>query len=386
MTERFLIITNKGYPTGLWSAFVQVVSNLWVCEEEGITPIVFFRDNWLFYEDGGWHGATNPWEYYFEPVSDHCLSDLTDIPLERLRSARLMEFWDVQTECRYMERCAPAEDGAIHLPAKFTDFYRFDTLGVYGNARVISDELQARFADIVRRRIRLKPHVQTKVDDFAARHFAGKVVGIHLRGKEHSDEYAMFLRMRMPPLRAYFREIDRYLADNPGAKVFVATDTKSYLEAAKRRYGDRLVHYESTLSDDGQAPHKQFGGAKVGEDVCVDALLLSRCDRMIHGLSHVTAAAKLFRPELECVDICRVSKQRLPFWLSVEAWFLKLCDAARWLVRRGWKLNWLQRWIARRYFRDPKLGYVGDEIECVTRSGRVTRWSLFEKPGENNGT
>jgi hypothetical protein len=383
--KNFLVITSKGYPVGFFSTFVQVLTNIFICERADLIPIVLLRNNWLFWEDDGWHGASNPWEYYFKPVSEYSIEDVTDIPSAQLECCRLLELSNMETEVLDAERCAPDKDGSLVLPdnVKFTDLYRYD---IDGYPRKISDALQVHLRDIVKRRIVIRDYIIEKVERFVTEHFGSKTIGLHMRGEEHGDEYASFLRMKMLPLHFYFREVDKYLAAHPDAKIFVATDTKSYLRRAKERYGNRVVHYDSTLSDNGQAPHKQFGGAKVGEDVLIDCLLLSMCDFMVHGLSHVTAVAHLFNPDLKHVDVCGAYGRwaRLLFYLSKEPWLLWLYKVVTRLVRNGSKLYWLQKRLMHMYFRDPSLGFDAGNVVQKTKNGRETRWALIEPPQEQS--
>ena len=55
---------------GLFSLFFSVLSSLDYCDKNGLTPVVHWGSSCNYHQKGGYNGSTEPWEYYFEPVSD----------------------------------------------------------------------------------------------------------------------------------------------------------------------------------------------------------------------------------------------------------------------------------------------------------------------------
>ena len=75
----------------------------------------------------------------------------------------------------------------------------------------------------------------------AAAAAAPKVIGVHLRGTDKRN--AVGGRVIEP--KEHFAYVDAFLAEHgAGALVFVATDSDKFLEKMKRRYGERIRHYE----------------------------------------------------------------------------------------------------------------------------------------------
>lgn len=299
--QRFLVITSR--PAGFFSLFFQVVGQLHQCEGDGTTPVVFFRDDCLFWEEGGWNGSRNPWEYYFEPVSDVSIEDLLSTRADLLESADLLQFRSADAEPnRQRGDCSASDIETITLPENVRISNLFNK--VVPTHRPPKGELRRSLADLIRRRIVVRPEVLAKVDSFAELNFSGRrVLGVHMRGAEHSGEIAAGRKMSMLPPFFFYREIDRYLSENADAMLFLATDSRDHFAATKGRYGERLVAYDAVRSDYGRAPHTEFGGAKVGEDVLVDALLMARADFLIHGISEVPYGALVFAPDLPHIDV-----------------------------------------------------------------------------------
>ncbi len=167
------------------------------------------------------------------------------------------------------------------------------------------------FHSLIDKYIIIRKNIKKKIDNFIEDNFMGhRILGLHLRGKERADEIARFWKMKMLSPSFYFKEVDNYFKKYPNARLFIATDTKSLLKKVKERYGGKVIHYNAILSEDGQAPHKQFGGARVGEDVLIDCILLSKCDFLIHGISDVSFAATYFNKKLNHVNIQEKHKYR----------------------------------------------------------------------------
>ena len=75
----------------------------------------------------------------------------------------------------------------------------------------------------------------------AAAAAAPKVIGVHLRGTDKRN--AVGGRVIEP--KEHFAYVDAFLSEHgAGALVFVATDSDKFLEKMKRRYGERIRHYE----------------------------------------------------------------------------------------------------------------------------------------------
>jgi len=60
--QRVMVITNHRY--GFFSIFFGVLSSLDYCERNNLIPVVHWpKQNCHFYQEGGYNGSTEPWEY-----------------------------------------------------------------------------------------------------------------------------------------------------------------------------------------------------------------------------------------------------------------------------------------------------------------------------------
>jgi UDP-N-acetylmuramate-alanine ligase len=101
----------------------------------------------------------------------------------------------------------------------------------------------------------------------------------------------------------YIKEIDKYL--NIIDKIFICTDENNILEIIKKKYGDKVIYYNSIRSYNDKPVHLNNSNDKfkVGQDVIVESVLMSKCEYFLHGTSNVAAAVKIFNPEIKSKNI-----------------------------------------------------------------------------------
>ena len=156
----------------------------------------------------------------------------------------------------------------------------------------------------------------------------GPVLGVHLRGTD-KGKYMNSAGSGRPigpaEYEPYVRAFLAYHGAN--ASVFLATDSPSYLDDVVRRWPSGRVRYRhDVLRHEGNVA---FAGAtatkgasyRKGEEVLLDALLLSRCDFLLHAASGVAEAAIYWRPALHKQSVhLQYSRGRTqPDWLGAAA-------------------------------------------------------------------
>ncbi len=261
------------------------------CERMGWTPVLDYHagcENPFF--DPTW--GNNMWEQYFEPVGGVSASALrarVDDPGDPLDAADLATL---------------GQDEALRIIEEHPESVYTFTFGHWRHhppedLRAWYDDQRREGRRTVARWIRPKAHILEKVEAFRRKHLDGRrVLGIHMRGTDL--HYA-------PPVSPaeYFDEIADFLATEPEARIYLATDQAQYLALMKKRYGNRVVAFDCDRSTTSVAPFEldELSPYKKGEDVLIDILLLSRCDFLLKGASNVGELAMYFNPELRCRDL-----------------------------------------------------------------------------------
>jgi hypothetical protein len=160
----------------------------------------------------------------------------------------------------------------------------------------------------------------------------GDVLGVHLRGTDKGKYLASAASGRPVPPREYEPYVDAFLRSHPNGTVFVATDSPTFLAEVKTRWLQRWPNApfrwrEDVLRSEANAAFDRGGvvrgaeppsNARKGEEVLIDALLLSRCDWLLHSASGVAEFAiywnlKLHRRSVH-LQYTR-NRQQLP-WMS----------------------------------------------------------------------
>ncbi len=241
---------------GLFSCFFGVLNALLESEKQNKIPVVYWHQNSLYYQEEGFNGSTNVWEYYFEPVSAYDYDP--DSPIHRY----------VKSGCFY--------------------FTRFD------------QETRDKAHQVISTYIRIKPAVQKKIDDFYTENLIGKkIIGIHLRG---TDRY----QKKNPPKLEEIAETALQYAGKE-TQFFIASDEQILLDTMIQLLQPYPVYYYPCFRSlngkglhngnhsDEEAPSK----AQLGEDVIVEAMLLAKCDLLLHNPSSVSTAVLYFNPEMK---------------------------------------------------------------------------------------
>jgi hypothetical protein len=298
-------------PVGLFSLVLQVIGQVFLCRKAGVVPLVYFNSRCLYWSDRGHDGARNVWEYYFDPVSECAITDVVDAGQAELERAEIWEFSRRRVEIGTPRTVDEARVGRIPVREGALVSNVFP-VGVVDFLWEMSARRRQALHRIVQEHVRVRPSVADKVARFRAERLGGRVLGVHIRGRERARERLLFAPDGLVPLECYVREIDGYLASHPSSDVFCATDSQYALDALEERYGSRLVYYPATRlspADEHLGLHHTDPGrhdrAGIGEEVVIECLLLSGCDYLLHGSSNVSLTARLMKPTLDHLDLYR---------------------------------------------------------------------------------
>ena len=249
--------------TGLFYSYLGVVNNLLWCKKNNKVPVVYWGPHSYYYEKKGYHGKKNVWEYYFEPVST-------------------MQY--KRGDMVHNANAAP--DGTRITPVEISLCNKYDELAIRNEAHAI-----------IKEHIHLRPYLTQKINTFYQTHMAGKkTIGIHLRGTDKKIEVIPVNIQEM------LNDANKLAEEYPGCQFFIATDEEKLLHLAKTVLKGKVINYNSQRSRKGKAVHRDSKfkhPAKLGEQVIIEATLLSRCDLFLHTCSSVSTAALFLNPILE---------------------------------------------------------------------------------------
>jgi hypothetical protein len=264
---------------GFFSSFLQVIAQIKACDLAGVKPFVYFNNRCLYWQDDGYFGENNAWEYYFKPISDIKLSEIVQVPdnlLENMTSDEIAS--KVDADCvlvsnAYLEYLIPEV--------------------------ICSKKKSEEIHSIIKNNICINSRIEKKINEFHKDNFEGHhVLGVHLRGIERYEDLH-FMGYGHLSIEYYFKQIDLYLKHQPDAIIFAASDSNKLLDKVKERYGSRVIQTNAFRSaNEFGKIHLTRGKASLGEEVLIDSVLLSKCNYLIHGISNVSSAAVYFNPEI----------------------------------------------------------------------------------------
>jgi hypothetical protein len=305
---------------GLASLFFQVINALNRCEKEELgTPIVYFKNQCVYYNPEGHQTKDNVWEYYFRPVNETAdtlmISDKNKLEIEtayqntepkKLNNSRFVKLSDGNKMCCHYGDRKMGHTMIVppHLiPEVYEDGHR-------ENANAI-----------INKYFKLRNYLADKIDNFYNENLsnATKTLGVHIRGTDALVNNAERWRKKFD-IQNYNNcikiFIDKYGDDG---KVFVASDDAKLFGIVKDEFGDNIVAYDAFRQEEediGMSGDNTKGsammptylcsdGAKAaqnGEDAIAEMYLLSKCDYLLHNASGFAHMSLLLNPTMPQVD------------------------------------------------------------------------------------
>ena len=202
----------------------------------------------------------NWWEYFFEPI---LLGDYTETPVEVLDYAKSINWaWAVVRDSVDRQR----------------DY------------------------DLIQRYIRIKPHIQAKINNFTKQNFENNfIIGVHYRGTDKFIAEAPFIPFAHM-ITAIQKAIDAITPTyGSNYKIFVATDEDCFLKYIQSIFSCPIIYTNCPRSKDGTSLHEGLHYCRnyqKGEDAVIDCLLLSKSNFLIRTSSNLSFISERFNISL----------------------------------------------------------------------------------------
>ena len=330
-TTRILRIRMNHSNAGFFACLTFALNQLRYAEEHGLHPVVHFgkasgsdqvgRDGLnAFYDE---RFGTNSWDYYFEPVAGYTYESIERMisdPEARLSSGQIVSLDDDAL-------------WALHFDeprSMFTYPYGCNaSIAASSEPEAWYEDQRARARTLLERYVRVKPHIRDAVDRYWAEHLRdAHVLGIHMRGTDKGNRDARTGKVvakvapdnltRIVRAEEYFFCIDAYLEENPDARMFLATEQGEFVEAVRKRYGERVLSRKCIRGKGfgiGSNPFqlRDDRGYEKGEDILIDCLLLSRCDFLLKCTSAVGEYALAWHEQLRGFDLNHHAPGSFPY-------------------------------------------------------------------------
>ncbi len=293
--ERFLVI--RAWGAGFWADVLHTVHGLALAEASGRTPIV----HWGLESRYRRSGVENAWPLYFEPVSPHTIATAereglsifppkwTRANLRALRVNKDDGDWSSLSGL-YLINCG----ADVAVMDFFTELEDLAPWFAPGHPLAAADPEPA-LGLLYRRHVRLTRELTEELDRFEAQLIGRRpTIAMHYRTQGLPKITEAADRKGLGPER-FAEAIDRYLAANRDAGIYLMTDFAPAVAYFRERYGDRVACREVTrvarVEDQSIEIHQQHDGVTLGREVVLDTFLAARCDAFIgDGASGVSQA------------------------------------------------------------------------------------------------
>lgn len=171
----------------------------------------------------------------------------------------------------------------------------------------VDDYKKQKYAEIIQRYVKPVSHITEKIKSFEDKHSlkTKRVLGVHCRGKSGAFDGAHETSKDF-----YVNQVGELEKDYD--VIFVISDEKTYINALSDKFGSKVIFYENAIretldrkdmilvwGDD----HKLKNKYQQGEDVIVDAFLLSNASFIICPYSNVSTFSHYLNPKAEYLDI-----------------------------------------------------------------------------------
>lgn len=255
-SNNFYVLTWPTYNPGFFSVFNTVIGFLDFYEKHhpiGI-QVDFGTRGWYYDRAMG----PNSWEYFFEPISFG----------------------------------KPTTAKVVKVPNYKKVIYSL-------TAQFQMPRERAHF--LIKKYIRLKPHMEKKVEDFVQNNFKGFfVIGVHYRGTDKVTE-APYVSYEM--VTEHVNKAIAQLSDAP-YKIFIATDDSNFLHFMKDQYPDLILNIDAIRSSDEKPVHVTSSeNYKKGEEAILDCIFLSRTNLLLKTASNLSDCSIQFNPTIRVIHL-----------------------------------------------------------------------------------
>jgi len=251
-SNKIFYIINRSPGAGLFSNVTFVLNHLSICKIFNFIPVIDMENFPTIYNEKKKINKTlNAWHYYFKPLNNHNLKEV------------------------YKSKNVIFCDNNFHgnMINDMTDNkLRFFFNKIKINSKFVkqSNYLYNNFFD--------------KKD---------KVLGLHFRG----STYKVARGHAFPPTtNLMIKNINYLMKKYKYNKIFLVTEEQKYLNILKKKYSDKCLYlnnYRMNKIDSFKVYPRSKHRYKLGKEILLDTLMLSKCNGLSYIKSNVISAAKL---------------------------------------------------------------------------------------------
>ena len=250
--NKIFYIIRRSPGAGLFSNVTIILNHLYACQKLNLIPVIDMKNFATIYnEKNKINGTKNAWEYYFEKINNYDLSEVYKSKNAIISNTNIENFM--------------IKDMADKKISKF--FHKIKIKKKY--FKVANSFFQ-------------KKKINKK-----------KILGVHFRGSTYKVARGHAYPFN---IKIMIKTIHKLLKKYKYNKIFIVTEEKKYLKALINEFGEKCMYYKSFRMERLDLfkiyPRKNHR-FKLGEEILIETILLSKCDGLAYIKSNVISAAMM---------------------------------------------------------------------------------------------
>jgi hypothetical protein len=183
----------------------------------------------------------------------------------------------------------------------FSHFLNIERFAWQGTTTIVlfikNYEERRYFSFLIKKYLKIKSHIQEKINKHLENFKGKKVLGVHIRQTDHHIHGNL-----ISPL--YYVHLIKEMLNNYDM-LYVMTDNKEDLELMKSNFKDNLYYLEDVTRSEkrsSMAVHNDpnyKNRYKLGEDILIETMLLSNCDTAIMTNSNIMNFVMAYNPNIK---------------------------------------------------------------------------------------
>ena len=287
-TNKIFFVIKRSPGSGFFSNYVYVLNHLYICKKFNFIPIIDMKNFKTIYNDKSKLKNVNAWYYYFKKLNNYKLKDI-------YKSKNVIFSDEIKNH---------------------ENFYNFEKI-------IFNKKLKKVFGSISYRYLIPKKNIYIEVNKFKKKFKKNKVLGLHLRGTTYKNAPKHPYPL---PIKLAIKYVNEFMIKYKYDKIFLITEEKKYLEIFENYFGNKLIFFDSyrSLKNDAfEVYPRKFHRYKLGKEILIETILLSKCDGIIFNTTNVSSAAIFFSKKRKYVHKIFLGYNSANIIIASFLWYLK---------------------------------------------------------------
>ncbi len=249
--NKIFYIIRRSPGAGLFSNVIYVINHLMIAKKNNFEPFVDMQNFKTIYNEKYTLNKTlNAWEYYFKQVTKNSIRDI------------------------YKSHKVIITDNKFFKKFKHT---------------ITKNNLN----QIAKKYLKTRKLFIFEANNFVKKNFKNKTLGIHYRG----TSYKTSANHPFPPTKKQIIDRSKFLINKyKYNKIFLCTEEEEIFQAFNKEFGDKICFigesYRSNKDDAFKKYPRQKHRFKLGKEILVESIILSKCQGFLYQNSNVSEFVK----------------------------------------------------------------------------------------------